>query len=431
MSEDLTIVKDITSHEQADKLLILALDIGSSILESGGEINRAENTIERIFKAYGAERIDVFAITSMISVSIVFKNGILVSQSRRITDYRNNLKRIEQLNDLSRKICHYDISLDDARNKTDQILSQKTKLSFAVLLGSALAVFAFVIYLNGSWLDGIVSVAVGLFITVLEYKKPPFINLALQTMLSFFIAGTLTLLICQTGLPISCDSVMIGVVFLSIPGIAIGTALKELLLGDIISGALRIIQSLLISVLIALGFAASVLTFGGFLHESEKTLDSVICGNIAIDIPIKLIAALIGTMGFALIFRIDRAKLAAASVCGLISGAIVVLMDYSSIHLVVSNMVAAAVSAIASELFARKFRSPAVIFLTPALIPLVPGGSLYYSMSYLIKGNYPQFMTHIGIVAKVGLGISMGIVIASVFSVIFFGHHIIYHKSNH
>ena len=49
-----------------------------------------------------------------------------------------------------------------------------------------------------------------------------------------------------------------------------------------------------------------------------------------------------------------------------------------------------AVSALA-ELLARILKAPATIFLVIGIIPLVPGGGLYYTMDYLINGNYPMF----------------------------------------
>ena len=44
--------------------LILAgiLDLGETMLVSGAEVNRVEDTVQRIAKAYGCDRVDVFTI---------------------------------------------------------------------------------------------------------------------------------------------------------------------------------------------------------------------------------------------------------------------------------------------------------------------------------------------------------------------------------
>ena len=53
-----------------DFVLEYALDIGEQMVICGAEISRVEDTIERICRAYGAERIDVFSITSCIIATL-------------------------------------------------------------------------------------------------------------------------------------------------------------------------------------------------------------------------------------------------------------------------------------------------------------------------------------------------------------------------
>jgi uncharacterized membrane protein YjjB (DUF3815 family) len=44
-----------------------------------------------------------------------------------------------------------------------------------------------------------------------------------------------------------------------------------------------------------------------------------------------------------------------------------------------------------AEIFARMFKAPATVFLITGIIPLVPGGGLYYTMDALIDGNMALF----------------------------------------
>ena len=46
---------------------------------------------------------------------------------------------------------------------------------------------------------------------------------------------------------------------------------------------------------------------------------------------------------------------------------------------------------ILAEVLARLLKAPATIFLVIGIIPLVPGGGLYYTMDYLINGNFAMF----------------------------------------
>ena len=65
--------------------------------------------------------------------------------------------------------------------------------------------------------------------------------------------------------------------------------------------------------------------------------------------------------------------------------------------------------AILAEIFARIFKCPATVFLVIGIIPLVPGGGIYYTMEYGISGdtiNFLQTGLHtFGIAGSLALGI--------------------------
>ena len=50
-------------------------------------------------------------------------------------------------------------------------------------------------------------------------------------------------------------------------------------------------------------------------------------------------------------------------------------------------LAAAAFAVTYAELMARALKTPATLFVIPAIIPLVPGGSLFYTMSYAVRGD--------------------------------------------
>ena len=132
------------------------------------------------------------------------------------------------------------------------------------------------------------------------------------------------------------------------------------------------------------------------------------------EIAIKLIAAVFGTLGFALIFKANARHLPAITVGGVIASAIFIYLDILGANLFVSNFVAVAALAILSEIFARSFRAPTAVFLLPGTIILFPGGNLYYAMSGLILKD-TAFAAENGKAALlIGLGIAGGMIAASV-----------------
>lgn len=143
-----------------------------------------------------------------------------------------------------------------------------------------------------------------------------------------------------------------------------------------------------------------------------------------------LITGVTGTVGFSLMFRIDNKKLVYAALCGLVSSGVLLLFTELGQNQFISNICAALALSVLCELLCRKLKAPVITFLTPGLIPLVPGRSLYYSMRHLIYGEYSKFLEHITVVMQVALGISVGIMLASVISVIFFKQTMLSAKGN-
>lgn len=99
----------------------------------------------------------------------------------------------------------------------------------------------------------------------------------------------------------------------------------------------------------------------------------------------QLVTAFLGSLGFALLFHVRREKLLLASLGGLLAWGVYLLMGYVSPVLDAPRYFAAAVVlTVYGESMARLARCPATLFIVTAAIPLIPGGSLYQTMSYFM-----------------------------------------------
>lgn len=92
-------------RNQAEQALFYAMTIGERLLINGAEVSRVEDTIRRIGMAYGAERVDVFSITSSIVTTLYYGGCASVTQTRRVSGSSNDFDAIDSLNQLSRTIC--------------------------------------------------------------------------------------------------------------------------------------------------------------------------------------------------------------------------------------------------------------------------------------------------------------------------------------
>ena len=87
-----------------DQLLDGCSEIGVQLVRFGGEIQRAEDTVRRLFAAYGLEG-EVFAVPNCVWASVRTPDGRIHARMRRVPSITNNIEGIERLNDLSRRLC--------------------------------------------------------------------------------------------------------------------------------------------------------------------------------------------------------------------------------------------------------------------------------------------------------------------------------------
>ena len=103
--------------EAHDQILHGLLDMGQMLLLCGAEINRVEDTMTRLGRAYGAKKVDIFAITSDIVLTILFEDGVELTQTRRINKASSfDFVKLERLNALSRRY----LPLHEADHRADK-----------------------------------------------------------------------------------------------------------------------------------------------------------------------------------------------------------------------------------------------------------------------------------------------------------------------
>ena len=93
------------TDDERRMLLHELLNMGENMLSCGGEVSRVEETLSLMGKAYGAERTNVFCITSSMVLTIQFPIRQELTQTRRLSLGANDFVKLERYNDLSRHCC--------------------------------------------------------------------------------------------------------------------------------------------------------------------------------------------------------------------------------------------------------------------------------------------------------------------------------------
>ncbi len=249
-----------------DHLLSVALDIGEMLLESGAEIRRVEDTVERICRAYGALHVEVFAIVSMLNVQIHMPDGSHSTQLRRVYDTNTDLYRLELYNDISRNICKKTPPLEQVDEMIRRAKEKKPYPGWvASFIGSVLAAGGFAVFFGGTLMDGAVAALIGLLMALIIRVEVKRINFLAKTLINAFLAGTLACLAVSVGFGDNAGMIMIGTIMLQIPGVAFSAALRDLLCGDVLAGSLKTVQAILSALMIAFGYLLSMLMMRGVM----------------------------------------------------------------------------------------------------------------------------------------------------------------------
>lgn len=395
-----------------EEVLTVALDLCECMLECGAEVHRVEDTAERICRAYGAQRVEIFAMTSLITATIVMADERKSTQVRRVYASANELYKIEKLNALSRTICRD--TPKPARIK-DQIASIKKKRTYPMWLkyvGGFVGTIGFALFFGGNAFDALLCGLIGLVVCALDFNRPKYINQFVYTVFVSAVASFLSWLItslCAGYIEVHLSTINISIIMLLIPGLALGNAVRDLLCGELVSGAVKMLQCILIAASIATGFTCVLLLFGG--DTSTYTGD-----------PNPLWMTLMGgggAIGFSVLFGAHPKRLLYATLAGMVCTSAYIVVDQIAVldgfgGLFLASFAGGAACTLYSEIMARVLKTPATVFLIPGLIPMVPGGSLYYTMAFLVQGDQATAMQKGIDTLCVCLGISAGIVIMSV-----------------
>lgn len=128
---------------------------------------------------------------------------------------------------------------------------------------------------------------------------------------------------------------------------------------------------------------------------------------------VQIVTGLIGSCGFAVLFNIRGKKMLAGALGGGLSWLLLVLLKHVTESEAIRYFLVAFMISLYAEGMARLFKSPATTFLMVSLIPLIPGGSLYYTMASAFARDVTLFLTRASGTVSLTVALALGIVLAT------------------
>lgn len=249
--------------EDPKHVLAAILDAGEIMLTSGAEVSRVENTIGYMAAAYGFTKVDVFTIIYSIVVTVQDADGNIETQTRRIESRDTNMRKVELINSLSRRVSREKIPLEEFKREIEEIRAQKGYPNWMILLIYGIVAGAFSVFFGGGIGDAVAASVGGLAlrVVILAGNRLRIQNIIL-VMICSGVAGMIAVLMVRLGIGKSPDMIIIGDIMMLIPGLALTTSLRDMIRGDLISGLLGLCEAVIRALAIAIGLALVLWRFG-------------------------------------------------------------------------------------------------------------------------------------------------------------------------
>ena len=127
----------------------------------------------------------------------------------------------------------------------------------------------------------------------------------------------------------------------------------------------------------------------------------------------QVFMALLSSISFAIIFNLHGKRMMLAGIGGMLGWIVYLILLHFTNMEVASYGMATVVTTLYSQAIARIVKSPTTLFLVPTVVPILPGGFLYYTMLYAVEGNWVGFLEKGILTLSTAAAIAVGMLVGS------------------
>lgn len=129
---------------------------------------------------------------------------------------------------------------------------------------------------------------------------------------------------------------------------------------------------------------------------------------------ILIISGAVGALGFSYVFQSPKRRTFINVLGGFLTCLVYVICCEITDQEFFRNLYPAVAATVYAEVMARVVKAPATPILACSIIPLVPGGKLYYTTYYFVMGETELFNKTANELLTVALGLAVGIICITV-----------------
>ena len=247
-------------------ILDFASCLGSRMLHTAANLERVNDTMNRICLSYHLEDISIFSLSSTILISARSADGAYASRQVTVPSASIHLEKLNRLNQLSRKVCNETPEPKGLSGMLEEAERVQEYSVLEVILGYLVALASLCVIFGGSFRDVVATdcTIFALFWMIRWLSKLNLNHVVVNTLCMWF-AGTFALVLVRLGIGEQYFIIIITCSMMMIPGIPLVNSVRNLLCGNEMNGILELLKVVSETVAIVFGLALSIFLSGGMI----------------------------------------------------------------------------------------------------------------------------------------------------------------------
>ncbi|MBJ9990382.1 MULTISPECIES: threonine/serine exporter family protein [Paenibacillus] len=104
----------------------------------------------------------------------------------------------------------------------------------------------------------------------------------------------------------------------------------------------------------------------------------------------QLVTSFVASAAFGMLFNTPKKALLQCGFAGMVGWLLYIWLQDMHVLRITATVVASYCVTMISHLFAKRYRTPIIVFSVSGIIPLVPGGTAYDAMRNAVENQYDQ-----------------------------------------
>lgn len=401
----------VSETTDIQRSLDLALRVGEMLLSNGAGAADVTATMSSIAQFLGLRNVLVDVTFTTLTMS--YEAGVdepVITKRRQVTHRESDYADLTDVDHLVGELLNERINREEAAARILQLSSSGHPTPrWAVTASWGATATGVALLLGGDWVAMLLAAVSGAALEVLQRRlarlRLPFFY---SQVAGGFLATTLAVGVAATDVPMDPSLVVTASIVMLLAGLGFIGAFQDALTGFYVTANARILEVMIATVGIIVGVSGG-LGLGRWLGV-DVLVDPDLSAGLSY-LPGVIIGSAITAAGFAFSAYSPARILAPIAIIGGLGGGISFALIETQVHPAAASGIAAFVIGLVSYSVAGWSRVPPLVIVVSSIVPLLPGLSIYTSLTLLAAENFTgisAMITAVAVAVLLSSGVLLG-----------------------